>query len=570
MSLQAESREHGDREGGAALIIVLVFMLAILAMVAYVVPPATKQVEHQAAEARMAQLSIVLQHGFNDAIQEMLSGIDSDGNGIGCVGLPATWSTWTAGQSSYPFGTGTIVTAGGRRLGAYLGVVKNDATDPNIQILHMIAGYPDLSNPAELLAARMRVDVSVQGLFGDRNAISFAGQLIGTSGTGSGNFGWQTSGDQTVKIKSEKKYDTDGDGVDDQYAPAVNISDTNFYNGFLSEFVNDANHGVSAPTPGIYLKGGDENDLANSLITAPPGNAEDTISQNPSSTQRVNESFIAQWIKYWREPGSATPDVTVGAGTADDGATHTYTDKLVYISASQLKSGTKINGSGTLILKGSLTVSGHAEINWTGEVIVMPDGGHGNLKVGEGKVNVNGALVLAPDPTDNKIASLSTDHKEAEVNVTGSLLVIQAGSGSAQVDINKGGSVKVDGLLALLGNSIDVQVVGGATDRSKLNVDGSTVISVPQNGSGLQKLRFDSKSDTVFEFDNAKFENGVGIAESGPSKGDHDIPPPPVTVYKGGYVEVSGGAEWSALNGSTGYMSTILGDSADDPGLQGM
>jgi hypothetical protein len=558
-----------DRERGAALVIVLIFMIGIAGLVAFVLPTSIKHVQVQGQSDRMRQLQIVLQHGISDAVQEMMTNTDPDGNGIGCVGLPATHTAWIADgdYATELAASGTVVTAGGRQLGAYFGVVVTDATDA--QILHIMAAYPDFSNPENIVGARVRLEVSVQGLFGDRNAISFAGNLAGTSNTGAGNFGWQNNGDQTVIITAPNPYDSDGDGFADKYAPAVNVSDPTFYTGFLAEFVNDSNHNVG--NGALELKGGDINDLSTatgSLIDTTNGDAAtDTIAQQPSSTQRVNETFLAQWIDHWREPGSSTPDST---HSLSDGATHTYTDELVVLNLTQLTGGTVINGSGTLVLKGSLTMKGGAKINWTGDVIVLPTAAHGNLIVKDAELNVTGSLVLAADPTDNKKASLSLSDHDSKVNVTGALLALQAGTGNAEINVQSGGKLEVDGLMGLLGDNIAFQTKGCNHCRASLNVQGSTVIAVPNGGSGLQKLRFDSNSDTYFEFDNAKFEAGVGLAEAGPNKGDHNVAPPPVTIYRTGYMELSGRGLYTSMDGAAGYIHTILTDANEGAGLEGL
>lgn len=531
-------RQGDEREQGAALVTVLIFMLGIVALVLLIVPPAQKNLESEALDNRRRSLEFLLQQAVHDAIHEAKENVDYDAvaNDAGAVGV-APKATWTAGGTFADYGTGTQVTLNGRNQGVYMAVVRTDAN--GVQILNVVAAYPDFTNPRELVAAQVQLETTLQGLFGDRSAISFAGNLAGTSGTGSGNFGWQNNGDQTVQIDATSTYDPDGPlgPLPAIHAPAVNISDSDFYNGFMTEFVNDPTHGEGGTDDGLDLEGGDIGDYSTTTTVAP-----DTIAQEPSSTQRVNEDFLEQWIDHWRDAGNQTPDDTINSNTTWTGG---GPNQLTFLTASQLKNGNVITGSGTLIIRGNLTMSGGAKLNWDGDVIIIPSGGsgQGKLIVKDAEINVNGGLVLAPDPADNKTVGLYTDHEDAAVNVNGTLLAIQAGTGSAEISIQKGGELKVDGLLGMLGDNIAMEVNGapgsapGDPGRSKLHVEGSTVVAVPPGGSGLQKLRFDAASDTIFKFDNPKFEAGVQLAEEGSQHST--VEPPPYQVYRTGYREVS-------------------------------
>ena len=539
MSDLRPAQRTGEREEGAALLIVLIFMLGIVALVLLVVPPAQKNLESEALSNRRRSLEFLLQEAIHDAVHEAKENADYDAtpNGAGAVGV-APKAGWTGGGNFSDYGAGRTVTLNGRNQGAYMAVVRTDVLGN--QILNVVAAFPDFTNPRELAGAQVQLETTLQGLFGDRSAISFAGNLAGSSGTGSGNFGWQNNGDQTVKIDATTTYDPDGPlgPLPAVYAPAVNISDPDFYTGFMTEFVNDATHGEGGTDDGLDLEGGDLADFSTTTNIAP-----DTIAQEESSTQRVNEDFLEQWIEHWRDAGNQPPDQTISTNTTWTGG---GPNQLTFLTASQLKSGNIITGSGTLIIRGNLTMSGGAKLNWDGDVIVVPSSsgsGQGKLIVNDAEINVTGGLVLAPDPADNKTVGLYTNHEDAAVNVTGTLLAIQAGTGAAEISIQKGGELKVDGLLGMLGDNIAVEVNGapgsapGDPGRSKLSVSGSTVIAVPPGGSGLQKLRFDAASDTVFQFDNAKFEAGVQLAEEGSQHST--VEPPPYQVNRTGYREVS-------------------------------
>lgn len=530
-----------EREGGAALILVLVFVLGVVALVAFLVPNAQQNYASEGRASRRRALEVLVQQALNDVIHESKENADYDAvaNGAGAVGV-APKTAWTAGGNFSDYGAGNVVTVEGRGMGAYMAVVRTDPADliGDTQIVNIVAAYPSFANPVETVGAQVRIRTSLQGLFGDRSALSFAGNLAGSSSTGGGNFGWQNNGDQTVTIKSVNSYDPDGLGPQGPvYAPAVNISDPDFYNGFMAEFVNDPNHGEGTAGDGLDMEGGDLNDFTTTTTTIP-----DTITQEPSTTQRVNEAFLRQWIEHWRDAGNQAPNNTISNGNnswSGGGA-----GQLTFLTASQLKGGAEISGSGTLVIRGDVTMTQGAKLNWDGDVIVIPSGGSGSGKliVKDAEVNVTGGLVLVPDPDDNKTVGIYTDHENAAVNVTGTLLAIQAGTGSAVLSINKGGELNVNGLLGMLGDNISFEVNGapgslpGDPGRSKVNVSGSAVIAVPPGGSGLQKLRFDGASDTVFEFDNAKFESGVQTAEEG---SEHStVEPPPYNVYQTGYREV--------------------------------
>jgi hypothetical protein len=562
--LTHQAKAVGDeREQGAALVVVLVFMLGIVALVLLIVPPAQKNLESEALSNRRRGLEFVLQHAINDSLHECkdFNDYDAVANGQGAVGvLPR--ASWTAGGNFSDFGTGTPVVVNGRNLGAYMAVIRTDPVT-DTQVLSVVAAFPDFVNPRELVSAQVQMQATLQGLFGDRSALSFAGNLAGTGSTGGGNFGWANNGDQTVSIKATTTYDPDGVGpLSPVYAPAVNISDSDFYDGFLTQFVNDPNHGEGAPDDGLDMEGGDIGDYTNTTTVIT-----DTIAQEPSSTQRVNEEFLEQWIDHWRDAGNQTPDNTISSNSSwSNSASGTASSELTFLTASQLKSGNVIEGKGTLVIRGNLTMSNGAKINWDGDIIMVPSSsgsGQGKLIVKDAEINVTGGLVLAPDPNDNKTVGLYTDHEDAKVHVTGTMLAIQAGTGSAELSLSKGGELRVDGLLGMLGDNIAAQVVGapgsapGDPGRSKLDVSGSMVVAVPPGGSGLQKLRFDAASDATFEFDNAKFEAGVQLAEEGSQHSD--VEPPPYQIYRTGYREVPATtvlAEFEALR--------IAGE---DPGL---
>lgn len=574
------------RERGAALVIVMVVILGVLALLGFLLPTSQIAVAAQFEDERMQLAQLVLQSGVNDALYEVSAGgRDLDelrGTPDGRGPLGAVTALPTPGSSEDP---GVPVTdASGRVLGRYMAVFVQETS--KLGTLHVVAGVPDLKrydtstargkrqeSERVMLAAQIRLEIFVWNPFGDRNALAFAGPVAGTSGAGGGNIGFQGNlgANNRLRLRVEG-YDPDpDDGVPEtRYVPAVNISDPAWHAAFLQGVVYDnqlpllVESGLAVSRADLRGGRADPPDYTSNSYRF-----DDTVGQQPSKTQMINDETLRILTEAWRAPGTNSPNQTWTSS-----GNYTAANELVHLNGNVTFSGSGqgISGSGTLVLNGRVEFKNGAKLNWEGDVIIAPSGNaKGGITFNGGDSKIAGNLVIASNPSGGSSAEANlylTNGANLDVRGQpgldgqehgGGILVLQSGVSTANFQISKGSRLDVDGLFGILGNNVDFEVVGSTSDgKSYLNVDGSLVIGVPaESSSGIQRFLIGNEAEADLTFKNPAFTSGVKSITSGPRLGLEGFNPPP-EVYTSAYLEtqVTGYDEahpfWAAFEAGIG------------------
>ncbi len=577
VDVERERAGGASRERGAALVVVMVFMLGILALLGYLIPTARMSIVAQSHTERAQLAQLVLQSAIHEAIWEARLETDLDGtpDGAGARGT----STLGDALPGVPF-----LDTSGNPIGYYASIVDNSPADG--PVLYVVAGVPDLAAYAGagaslrekdrvLLAAKLKFE-SFKRDWGDRTALAFAGSA---SSAASGNFGFQGTSPGELNIDVEG-YDSDGDGTADKYVPAVNISDPDLREAFLREVVYDGAYNATATelekaaakalveslgTSRASLTGGSATDMSSASY-----HYEDTVTDSPSDAQRVNEESLQALIDYWREPLSQTAGHTI----TDKSAVYTASDELVVLDAGNHFEGT-ITGSGTLLIKGGVTLRDSARIDWQGDVIIAPPDGTSSttaVNVTDGSdIDIDGNLVLVNDGSNGKLSLVIQDSTVDVGNTSaadgGGILLLNGSDNGAEVRVDKGGQVDAQGVLGLMGHSVDF-VVGGGNADSHFDFHGSVIIAAPPgtDDGKLHKFLVEKNGYANLTFRNSSFENGVASTETGRHGGTPPpLVPPKYEVFQVGYAEVMAGTIWP------GTFQSILTAAGGDPvGFEGV
>lgn len=460
-------RVEEDRERGAALAIVFLFMLLLMGMVTILLLSSQRSAAGTSADLRSREMQLVLRSGVAEALSELSSGVDSGADGVGAIGGDAT---------------GLEVSVDGRTLGVVRVIV--DSSDPDRVVLRAVAAWPSLAAPRSTAAAEIlltRDDPTA--VFGNDGPLIFSGPMGDTSKI-------RPDGEVTITDPTQVK-------------PALNVEDSSLLADFIADFVND-------PEVSLFGLGGTGEDTTTSIA----GNALD----NAALDSIANSLF--DYASNVTPDGTIVGDKSGGAKITVDHLNVGGAGQVTYFGGAnnmRIESGATVTGSGTLIINRRLEVDDGGTLIWDGDVIVLGAQNHAKLEVQDGTIQVTGNLIAVPDPSSNKRADIRVS-SDGNLTVKGSLLTISAGTGEAEfhIDGSGGGSsgadVNVDGVLAMLGDKIDFRIGGGgkSNEKGELTVKGGMVFAVPTGDpDGLKRFRFDSDSTTTITYDAASYADAV-------------------------------------------------------------
>jgi hypothetical protein len=386
-----------------------------------------------------------------------------------------------------------------------------------------------------MVAARVHVvkpPGDITALFGDRQPLIASGPI---------------AGDDPNNLDSEIRFDSNHNDiniVDPTGAnAALNVTDEGAKAEWLSDFVGESS---------VYLEGAGGTGASTAV-------SQDGTILNNDSLQSISETLYAYASSF--NAGNADYNIT---GDASNGTKIKNADLLNIGGPGQVviwdqgnnmrvENGRTLSGSGTLIITRRLEVDEGATFIWDGDVIIMGSQNHAKLEIQDGTVTINGNLIAATDPNGNKRADVRMSSNSI-LNITntngdgGSFLMLsRGGEAEFHLDTSNGGSnsptVNVDGVLALLGDDIDVRLEGKHSDHAVLNISGGLVIAVPEEGDGIKRLRFDH-IDMDIIFDETNYDEAINGL--GDFFGTIEDPSDPVEITtkwdRSGYVGVAGQA----------------------------
>ena len=211
-------------------------------------------------------------------------------------------------------------------------------------------------------------------------------------------------------------------------------------------------------------------------------------------------------------------------------------NKLVVIDAEGIGAdavfpdeGQEITGCGVLVLRGALRPRANLNLRWNGDVFVL---GENRLKsdllyLHGSDIRIDGNLVLLSERggaaslelRESSPATVS-DHRSTKLVVTGGLLCLaDAVAQEAELELEAGSMLKVDGILGLFGSRIEIEVGG---EDSILDVRGSLAAGVPrileEIGTGRSNFEFEMRGKVNINYVEASFEKalaGLVLLEDG-------------------------------------------------------
>lgn len=210
--------------------------------------------------------------------------------------------------------------------------------------------------------------------------------------------------------------------------------------------------------------------------------------------------------------------------------------KLVVIEAAEIGADAvfpdenqSISGYGTLIIRGSLRPRANLNLRWTGDVFVLGvERIDSDLLYLHGSdIRIDGNLLLLSErggavSLELKGSSPSTVsvHRPTRLDVTGGLLCLADAVGQeAEIELDAGSMLKVDGMLGLFGSRIEIEVGG---EDSVFEIRGSLAAGVPrllkETGPCGSNFEFEMRGKVNITYVEASFNRalaGLALLEGG-------------------------------------------------------
>ncbi len=518
------------RERGAALLLVVGFLVVALIMVFTLVQVSVKDAEAEGEDHGGRVVQAALRAGIATSFNEVNRYVDlDDDGGIGSMGTGLGSNTKV--YTSVLAADGSVEAEYRTTLSLESGVVTMLAT----------AAFPSFAAPKRTAAAKLALTAQLPpGISGARSAFLADGSL----GTGSITM----SGTANMIVP-------------DHDHPAVRISDLTFLDDFSLGFVGAGGYleGDSVSNPGTVGTGTDSVENAGGGLVS-------------AATLEAYEQGFRDWATD-NAPGSGGTVAVAGDkanGTKFDTDINLNTEfpgvETFWLSSGnnmRLEGGATLSGSGTLIVNRNLQIDTGAALVWDGDVIVLGDGAHATLGIGgsPGTATINGNLFLLAD--SGKRANLQID-AGGSLTVTGAFNSLsRVGESEVQVtsigSASGGGTLTVDGLFAMLGNKIDFRVRNGG----ELAINGMMVVATPTSDA-LQRFWVDSGGTLNATFDEPKLE----VAVTDLTDALENTFELPAAAY-GGY-EISSYMELTFSTALTEQDATVAGATAAGLGIDAL
>lgn len=486
--LTSRSGRRGRRRG-AALVIVMIFGVGALMLVSTLLSLTNSTVTSEYDRHRVKQMPMVVKAGIAAALNEInrdrLDGpYDPDNDGPGAlVSDPAGTS---GNQDGIP-----VTTPDGILLGRFRSHVETDYGGVSGRnVLVVVAVWPSFTAPAgwtneEYLNRRRLACAEVEIQRGRPPFPANALSLTGPTSVGGGNQ-FEISGNPKIKMSDPSIS-----------VPAVNITDATTHADFQSDVIGSLN-------AGDLIQGADSDNPGVS------GSNMDTVTNEEAGLlKETTLDQIANGI-----------DARVTAALAGLGTTSTAITQAMVDAQSVLPNGTYVvnndldfknetlTGSGTLIITEEIVLQSGGKIVWDGEVIVADDN-DAEVEVQSGADIVVDGIFAILNRTDQNDTRVAVGPGGGTIDVTGAFVFLSdvsaaSSGGNVGLSLNAGARIFVDGIFALMGEGINLNVDNG----TELEVTGSTVITVPEGATqGLNQFRM--KDKVTLTFDNPNFNSAL-------------------------------------------------------------
>ncbi len=482
---------RGGRRRGSALVFVLFFGIAAMALVVMLFTATTTNMKAEHETHRQHGLQSVVRAGLATAVNEInlfrkspsaFPNTNNDGPGA------ITGGTGFPGVPVYENANGT-----GPVLGFYRATV-----DPATNVLTVIAAWPNFANPQQIAAGR--VVLGRNNRVFPMNPLSVVGDLK-RNGT-----------DPNIEANGNNVEISGNDQVGDGFnvpGMEVNLSGSD---------LADAQAGMS----GADITGVDQygNPASGSATILNQGNTVMDETVLTKIAQQINSYVAAHPITNANVKSLKAAitqidgDAITSGGDLKNGKSITLPESndQVYLLTDQMEITGTLKGSGTLIVSQNFKIKGTLE--WKGDVIVQSASGTVTMDILSGantrvyhKPNGDPGLLVVQSWDLNTGADANlivrsgggqTGNDASSFQVHGGLFVLS--DHSSDFDVKNGAGITVYGIMGLLGTDIDVSLTGGA----KIQVDGSLVVAVPpgNDSKGLVNLALGGHTKLNWHSDN--------------------------------------------------------------------
>lgn len=463
---------------GSALVLVLVFGLAVSALVLTLLSVTRAGVQQEFDQHRHKELHAVLKAGIAAAVNEINrerregpAWVDPEGNGPGAVGVTAADKQGVA-----------VRAPGGQLLGRYRAVVERGSLrygPPARDLLIVAAAWPDFAAPRRLMAAEVE-------LF--RARLPFPAHALDLIGN------WDKTKKFLPKLGAKNDLIISAPDAD---VPAVNITDPDLWSDFVADLVPeiDVLEGADPANPGTLVSG------AATVTNDDPGVLNEVTLQE---IRQGIEDFVASALPT----ATVIDDGKVPAGTSVTLPNGTYT-----VGKWTLANGTTLTGSGTLIVTDDFRLQKDGRLEWDGNIIVIDDAKAGFKVDKDAAVTLtNGVLTVISEDADAKLEfkkdSLVTLGTPAEP----AALAIIAGSSNdkAKFTFKKDEQFTVNGIITVMASKKNEIKF----DKDALvDITGSLVIALDGTATKKTELKLEIKKDSrvSLTFERTVFDRSLDL-----------------------------------------------------------
>lgn len=493
------TRARGEQdERGAALVMVLVFGVGLVTSALLLLTLAEQSVRVQASRERDKALHAILRTGVADVVFEVNAYYRAlargeapapDPDGVGARGVDAPIQ---------------VRDSTGRLVGEYVATFDTTA-DPDRPRLTVLAAAPSFARPEQRAGARHEVSVltvllpPTSGLGGDREPFQLNGQDLAWKPS---NLGLAANARLRVQDLAYQQ-------------AAGRIGDPDLRGAIVDKLMTKPKGkgvaswiGADPANPGGSAMGAD------TVINADP----------VLLTQEDLDAMLGAFDTYVNGLiASAATTVTqkFHAGSFTLGGPGQV---VVAGPGFMVDNNSVVSGQGTLVIPPGvdLVVDSNATLNWDGDIVVWGDGAAVDLN-SNGVLNLSGNLVVdgRGATTDFRINS------NAAANITGSMLLL-SNTDEADFIFDSNGELNIDGIFLAYGKGLDLEFDSNA----RTTINGSAMLNLV-GGSSLERLWFNSKSETTFNFDGPAFDAAlagiVALYERAQAPLPGPPPPPPFT-----------------------------------------
>lgn len=491
-----ELRQGRRDRRGAALVLVMIFGVAAMALVTTMLSLSSASAKAEGSRHRDKTLYTIARYGLATGVSEVNrsreGSADLTGNGPGCILVgPDGLRGWPVRDSA------------GRLLGRFTTKIRTEAVGngQTRRIMEVVVAEGEF--PATWAEAQTRLadgtlrvvaaelEISVVGIAFDRNALSIRGPATQNGGQGF-KYGTNPGGRQVEII---------GNGV-----PAVNISDETAYKAFVGQRA-DGTFDDNVITRWRAFSGWDPTTNTATTGATAAGRRSTVTNDQEGLLNSETLTEIAQGINQRVADLIADPSSQQITNTNQTLAKGTY-----YVNSTlDIPSGSTLKGEGTLVLNSGMTIKG--TLDWKGDVIIPNKNGAVVHVNNGGNFRVDGLLAIQGMGTANNMGvqldqgarlSVGTDTNPGAFTILGDAdtqnpIRFESGSGS-------NGGVHVKGIMSVMGDALTMTFDSGAG----INVQGSLVLVTPDdpNAKGASVV-FNGAAHGNFVYAPTNFDGAV-------------------------------------------------------------